>query len=195
MEPNLIGLDKFIIFQISDTEFGVYLSLVKEVTEITQLTPVPNCPDYLLGITYLRGKIIPIFDLSAKLKIPNLINCKHILVVDHNGLLSGIRVNQVNEIVTINKSLIKKLAESDPLIANGNYLEGVVFISNAPNLKQKTGLGNNIEELLEEVRRISKKTYLEKKRKIYILDISKFLPTNKDMLNQLTNNQNTIQYS
>jgi purine-binding chemotaxis protein CheW len=43
---------------------------VKEIRVWSQVTDIPNTPDYLKGVINLRGAIIPIIDLSQRFSRP-----------------------------------------------------------------------------------------------------------------------------
>lgn len=54
----------YCVFKVGEKEFLMPLEVVKEVIDITQITPVPLAPDYIYGVVPLRGKIVPAVDLS-----------------------------------------------------------------------------------------------------------------------------------
>jgi purine-binding chemotaxis protein CheW len=55
----------FIVFQSARTIYGVPLESVTEVARSRNITPVPNLPDWLLGITNLRGDMVSVVLLSS----------------------------------------------------------------------------------------------------------------------------------
>ncbi len=60
---------KFIIFSLGDSKYAVPIHQVLEVGEPQRITPVPNVPDWVLGVTNLRGDIISVVDCGAFLNI------------------------------------------------------------------------------------------------------------------------------
>ncbi|MDH3349126.1 MAG: chemotaxis protein CheW, partial [Desulfobulbaceae bacterium] len=60
---------QFIIFTLAGTEYAVPASNVTEVGEMLQVTPLPNVPLWLKGVSNLRGDIISIVDLRSFLKL------------------------------------------------------------------------------------------------------------------------------
>ena len=62
---------KFLVFDLVDENYGVPLSSVKEVIGLTEITKVPNVPEFFKGLINLRGKIISVIDLRTKLKLPS----------------------------------------------------------------------------------------------------------------------------
>lgn len=74
-EDDLIEL---LTFGLSGEEFAFKVSLVEEIVRYQKITRVPTMPDYVLGITSLRGKIIPVIDMKNRLSISTeSVNAKH----------------------------------------------------------------------------------------------------------------------
>ncbi len=57
--------EKHLIFALGELRYAVPLDHVVEIAELEQYTPVPNVPDWILGITNLRGDILSLVDLNA----------------------------------------------------------------------------------------------------------------------------------
>lgn len=62
--------EKHLIFQLMNECYGVPLSSVKEVIGLTEITAIPQVPEYFKGLINLRGRIISVIDLRAKFKMP-----------------------------------------------------------------------------------------------------------------------------
>lgn len=60
---------KYIVFSLADAQYAVPISQVLEVGEPQQVTPVPNVPDWVMGVTNLRGDIISVVDCGAFLNL------------------------------------------------------------------------------------------------------------------------------
>ncbi len=60
---------ELLAFHMSDEEFAFRISDIEEILRYQRITFVPRMPDYVLGITSLRGKIIPVVDLRKRLSI------------------------------------------------------------------------------------------------------------------------------
>lgn len=66
-EADAVELVELLAFSLSNEEYAFRVSDVEEVLRMQKITMVPAMPDYVLGITSLRGKIIPVLDLKARL--------------------------------------------------------------------------------------------------------------------------------
>ncbi len=59
------GEVQYVIFTLAGIEYAVPAANVREVGELITLTPVPNVPPWLSGVTNLRGDILSVVDLRA----------------------------------------------------------------------------------------------------------------------------------
>jgi len=58
---------EILAFKLLKEEFAFRISQLKEILKYQRITRVPKMPDYVLGITSLRGKVIPVIDLRTKI--------------------------------------------------------------------------------------------------------------------------------
>ena len=69
VSPVAAFAGKYLTFALVDECYGLDILQVQEIIGIIPITPVPKSPEYLKGVINLRGKIIPVIDLRAKLGI------------------------------------------------------------------------------------------------------------------------------
>lgn len=60
---------EILTFKLLREDFAFRVSDLDEIIRFQHITPVPRLSDYVLGITSLRGKVIPVIDLKAKLSL------------------------------------------------------------------------------------------------------------------------------
>ena len=60
---------EILTFRLLKEEFAFEISHLNEILRLQRITPVPKMPEYVRGITSLRGKIIPVLDLKKKLSL------------------------------------------------------------------------------------------------------------------------------
>jgi purine-binding chemotaxis protein CheW len=58
---------QYLTFYVQDEQFGVGILVIKEIIEFAVITKVPQMNRYMLGITNVRGNVIPVVDLSDRL--------------------------------------------------------------------------------------------------------------------------------
>ncbi|WP_028866134.1 chemotaxis protein CheW [Psychromonas aquimarina] len=98
---------QYLTFLVADEALGIAINDVKEIIEITSITHVPMTPDYIRGVINLRGNVVPVVDLSARLghQVSELSKRSCIVLVevscnDEKQSL-GMLVDQVKEILDI----------------------------------------------------------------------------------------------
>ncbi len=62
--PRAGRFDRFVLFSLGAARYAVPITQVMEVASLPALTPVPHTPDWLLGVTNLRGEILSVIDLG-----------------------------------------------------------------------------------------------------------------------------------
>jgi purine-binding chemotaxis protein CheW len=58
---------KYLTFALGEEEYGIDALKVQGILSIQPITPIPNAPHYVKGVTTVRGKVAPI--ISARLKL------------------------------------------------------------------------------------------------------------------------------
>lgn len=59
-----------ILFDLNGERYGIESKFVREVLRLTGFTPVPGTPDFVLGVTNMRGAVLAIFDLRRLMALP-----------------------------------------------------------------------------------------------------------------------------
>jgi purine-binding chemotaxis protein CheW len=68
-EPSS-GAEQFLTFVLGGEEYGVTILQVQGIQGWDRVTPIPNTPEYILGVINLRGAIVPIVDLRRRFGMP-----------------------------------------------------------------------------------------------------------------------------
>lgn len=92
---------ELISFRIDEQEFCLDIMAVREIRGWTAATPLPHSPSYVRGVINLRGAVLPILDLKARLGLglaePS---ARSVIIVVHIGnRLVGLLVDAVSEIL------------------------------------------------------------------------------------------------
>lgn len=84
--------------------FAIDLGSVREVFEVEDVTPVPKMSPAFVGVTNVRGMIIPLVDLRPLLGLPvEPPGPKFVVVIRHQGEQVGVLVDHMPEIRTVSK--------------------------------------------------------------------------------------------
>lgn len=120
--PELLNVtegEKYIQLVLDDSFYGVPLSEVLEILEMTDLTELPFVPPYVKGVMNLRGKMIPVIDLSIRFQQSRLStsNSSCIVVFQNEGKNVGVIVDAMGDIVDANGKITSMEQRSeDPFI-------------------------------------------------------------------------------
>lgn len=120
-EPEI----EMLSFRLGGEEYAVMVDAVKEVLKTRDLTPVPNSPDYVLGVMALRGPVLPVIDLGRRLGLPSgkKDEKSRIIVVSVNEEDAGIQVDRVTGVIRIGPDAVRPTPET---IEHGaEFLRGI----------------------------------------------------------------------
>ncbi len=107
------GSRELIAFRIGDQEFCVNIMSVREIRGWTLATPMPHSPPYVMGVINLRGAVLPIIDMSARLGMkPAEPTARHVIIVAQvKSKVVGLLVEAVSDILTITDDNIQPVPE------------------------------------------------------------------------------------
>ena len=100
---------QYLTFMLGDEYYGVNILKVQEIKGYTDVTRIPNTPDYIKGVLNLRGTIVPIINLRMKFGMEQIDNTAItvIIVVMVRGRVMGMIVDTVSDVLTIPAKEIK----------------------------------------------------------------------------------------
>ena len=82
--------------------YAVDLRSVREVFEVDAITPVPGMPPALVGVTNVRGAVIPVMDLRLVLGVSTAGPApQYAVIIKHGNHQVGVLVERVPEIRTV----------------------------------------------------------------------------------------------
>lgn len=92
---------QFVTFVVGDRRYGVDIVAVAEIRQWTATTKLPRQPAWTRGVLNLRGAIVPVHDLRARLGgDPTEPTPNHVIVIAAiRGQSVGILVDAVSDIV------------------------------------------------------------------------------------------------
>ena len=104
---------QILTFSLDDVLYGVNVHQVREVKNFEGVTAVPYSPDYVKGVTNLRGEVIPVIDLRKRFGMPEKADeHTNIMIIVQDKHPVGIMVDSVMEVLTLSKKDIEANADS-----------------------------------------------------------------------------------
>jgi purine-binding chemotaxis protein CheW len=136
---------QFVTFTLNDEEYAVDILSVQEINRITEITKVPNSPDYVDGVINLRGKVIPVINLRSKFGFEEKAtdDNSRIIIMEIQGIINGVIVDSVSEVLRIPASAI----EAAPEVASDTISQ---FIKGLAKLDDRLIILIEINNLIEE---------------------------------------------
>ncbi|MDY0397981.1 MAG: chemotaxis protein CheW [Desulfuromonas sp.] len=127
-EESLAG--QYLTFLLNGETFGIAIERVLEVLDSTDITCVPQAPEYLRGVINLRGSIVPVVDLHCKFGLPpsqrTLASCIIIVEVklDGENTSLGALADSVQEVIDLEEHQIEAAPRMGTRL-NSDYLRGM----------------------------------------------------------------------
>jgi len=130
MRTKLAGHNRLelLLFRLSGRQrFGINVFKVQEVIQCPPLTSLPQSHPVVLGIANMRGKTIPIMDLSHAIGSVPLEDHqdKFVIVTEYNRHVQGFLVDSVDRIVNMNWEEILPPPKG---AASGSYMTAVTQV-------------------------------------------------------------------
>lgn len=117
---------EFLVFTLGDEEYGIDILKVQEIRGYDQVTRIANTPEFIKGVTNLRGVIVPIIDLRVKFSQPDVeYNDNTVVIVlnlDHRVV--GIVVDGVSDVLSLTQEQIRPAPEFAVTMST-EYLTGL----------------------------------------------------------------------
>ena len=83
---------QLVIFDLADEHYGVDIATVDSIIRMQAITAVPRSPEFVEGVTNLRGVVLPVIDLCTRFGLEKTEETKstRIIVVEKDGLTIGV---------------------------------------------------------------------------------------------------------
>lgn len=118
---------ELISVRIGEQAYAIDIMAVREIRGWTAATPLPHAPPHVLGMMNLRGAILPVIDLGARLGLgPANPSASSVVVVAQIGEAQmGLVVDAVSDILTVTEGLIQPPPEVGSAESTA-YVSGVM---------------------------------------------------------------------
>ena len=119
--------NEFLVFTLGNEEYGIEILKVQEIRGYDRVTRIANTPDFIAGVTNLRGVIVPIVDLRVKFILGSAEFDQNTVVIVlslDSGRVVGIVVDGVSDVLALNAAQIKPAPEYTVTLST-QYLLGL----------------------------------------------------------------------
>lgn len=117
---------EYLVFTLGNEEYGIEILKVQEIRGYDRVTRIANTPDFITGVTNLRGVIVPIIDLRVKFQLSSAdINDNTVIIVlNLANRIVGIVVDGVSDVLSLNAEQIKPAPDFSTTLST-KYLLGL----------------------------------------------------------------------
>jgi purine-binding chemotaxis protein CheW len=133
---------------LGEEHYAVELDAVREFSPLRQYSPVPCCPDHIIGQMNLRGNIVTLLDIKALLQVSsrNSPGANDVVViVQHQDAPVGLVVDEVLDVQYIDRQQRETIAPADA--AASKYFAGsllheqrLIYLLDLPRILNEAGL-------------------------------------------------------
>ena len=128
---------KYLTFNLQAESYGIDVLKVREIIRHTNITLVPQMPQYIRGVINLRGKIIPVMDLRMRFEFPTAASTDQTCIIvvqvklpDGKATQMGLVVDGVEEVINIGENDIEETPSFGGQICT-DYIIGIAKVKGA----------------------------------------------------------------
>ncbi|PCI08084.1 MAG: chemotaxis protein CheW [Gammaproteobacteria bacterium] len=123
-------MERYITFHLDGEIYGIDVNKVREILRLNNNFPVPGAPDFVLGITNIRGNVVTIVDARKRFTLSSIDYTKdaRMIVVELGEQTAAIVVDSVSDVIDVPKTSIDinpRLQMSE----GSRFISGVVLHS------------------------------------------------------------------
>ncbi|MCM2130381.1 chemotaxis protein CheW [Larsenimonas rhizosphaerae] len=118
--------NEFLVFRIGDEEYGIDILKVQEIRGYDGVTRIANAPEFIKGVTNLRGVIVPILDLRIKFSVGEVLYNQQTVVIVLNiaDRVVGVVVDGVSDVLTLSPEQIRDAPDFGTALSS-EYIMGL----------------------------------------------------------------------
>ena len=129
MALNASGADSYVLCELAGTTYAVRSDDIEQLEMVGQLTPVPNAPPFVDGVTSVRGRVIPAVSLRARFGFERQAHDlrSRLIVVRLESRSVGLIVDNAREFAAIPENDIQPPTEGLVELST-RYLRGIAHL-------------------------------------------------------------------
>jgi purine-binding chemotaxis protein CheW len=128
---------QLVVFSLGSEEYALPIGTVHEIIRYTEPRSVTSDAMWIRGVIGLRGKIIPIFDLAARMGLVDAgSEPGKIVIVESGSGQVGVMVDEVEEVLTVSSEQLEDVpsASRESIEAIAKIDDRLVILLNAEGL-------------------------------------------------------------
>jgi len=112
--PDATNPRQLVVFTLGAEHYALPIQQVHEIIRYSEPRSVASRADWVRGVISLRGRIVPVYDLAARLGVPSeLTEHSKIVIVEAGAETAGVIVDGVEEVLTVADDQIQDAPGAD----------------------------------------------------------------------------------
>jgi purine-binding chemotaxis protein CheW len=129
-EEKSLSSMQVVCFKVGTEEYGIEILRVQEILKLPKVTKLPKSANFIMGLIDLRGKVIPIINLSRKFGIEDRMKSEknlRAIVVDIGSKRVGLAIDSVSHVIKVDS---KDIEPPPPIVKgiSGRYIVGIAKV-------------------------------------------------------------------
>ncbi|MBI4523304.1 MAG: purine-binding chemotaxis protein CheW [Deltaproteobacteria bacterium] len=114
-----------VVFTLDEQRYALRVSSVQRVIRAVEIIPLPKAPEIVLGMVNVQGRIIPVFNIRKRFRLPEreLELSDQIVLARTSRRTVGLVVDAVSGVLELSES---EILSPDDIVPETEYVEGVV---------------------------------------------------------------------
>jgi purine-binding chemotaxis protein CheW len=131
---------QLVVFSLGSEEYALPIGAVHEIIRYTEPRMVASTAAWIRGVIGLRGKIIPIFDLAARMELDGAGSKPGKIVIVESGTGQvGVMVDEVEEVLTVSSDQLEGAPASAAVEAIAKIGDRLVVLLDPEGLFARPG--------------------------------------------------------
>jgi purine-binding chemotaxis protein CheW len=105
---------QIVVFTLGSEHYALPIREVQEIIRYSEPRSVASRADWVRGVISLRGRIVPVYDVAARLGISSeLTEDAKIVIVEAGSETAGVIVDSVEEVLTVENNQFEEAPGAD----------------------------------------------------------------------------------
>lgn len=131
-EVKVVQTVQLIVFQLAGHYFALSIDQVREIVPRPQMAQIPQTPDFVKGVSNVRGSIVALMDIESKFEVAKkdeaaVVDYKYAIILESESHKAGILVKEVPNTIKVPVDHIRQSSEIMQYSAlDKGVVEGIV---------------------------------------------------------------------
>lgn len=135
-------MEQYIVFKLDKQLYGLNIQHINNIERMKPIIHAPKVNPCIKGVMNLRGDILPVVSLREQfgLEVKDYTDKTRIIIVELDGALVGLIVDEVKEVVEIKNSQVEAVSniqsgmKSNNILGVGKTGENIVTLLHLENI-------------------------------------------------------------